>query len=117
MNPLTAFWKRRALKRYAQELPRRLSRDFGAREFFTPAQIKATVDRLKLDAALIAYGYAMFLPEEMFNELLRQMPDAISYEQARAAVRRFIPSSTSSGGGFYESGEGLGDGIAGGDSH
>ncbi len=113
MKLLAALRKRHALKRYARELPPRLSHDYGGHEFFTRAQIEVAVGKLKLDPAFIAYGYAMFLPEETFNESLAQMPPSSSYEQARSEIRRYAPPTVRCDDHFYESecgGMGLGDG-------
>ena len=81
--------KRRAAKRYAGKLGARLVRSFGASETYTPGQIDRGVRELKLDARYIAFGYAVFLDEETFNDLAPALPVTLRYEEARSIVRRY----------------------------
>ena len=113
MSLFSSLRKKRALKRYARELPRQLRSDYGAGEFFTPAQIKAATSKLKVDQELIVYGYAGFLSEETFGMLPPQTPDLLTYEEVRSEFLRLIPSRASSSSNFYESGIGLRDGDGG----
>jgi hypothetical protein len=102
-----AYARRRAVRRYARELPRRLSTDYGGGEFFTPPQIRAAAATLGLDPALIGYGYAMFTPEAEFYALDPSLRGALSYRDARAELARYIARSPSATGDFQESGIGL----------
>src|SRR5262249_23103641 len=60
---------RSAAKRYSRSLGPALRRDYGASEFYTPPQIRATARRLDLPEAFIDLGYAAFLPEAAFDEV------------------------------------------------
>ena len=113
MNLLLALRKRRALKRYAKGLPHCLSRDYGPHEFFTRAQIDVAVAKLKLDREFIVYGYAMFLPADVFSGLVSGLPKPLSYVQARDEFRSYVRSHPSLQNDFYKSnngGLGLSDG-------
>lgn len=105
--------RKREIKRYMQELPRRLHSDYGASTFFTPGQIATAAKKLKLDPEFMVYGYAMFLPKEIFEDLKNTIQNPLSYEEARADFVRYDPTATSASANFYESGIGF---TAGGDS-
>jgi hypothetical protein len=114
MTIFAALWRKRALKTYACKLPTRLRTDYGASEYYTPAQIKAATGKLNINPNLILYGYAAFLSPEVFAELSPPMPASLSYQEARTEFLRLIPPVSLSAGSFYESGIGL---QASGDSH
>src|SRR5208282_5989186 len=95
MNLFGAYRRKRAIKRYARELPRRLYKAYGASEFFTPAQVKTAVAKLGLDPALIALAYAMFLPEDIYEGSRSQLPTAPPYQEARDEFLRFAPKQPS----------------------
>lgn len=107
MQLFAALLRKRALKKYVRNLPTRLRADYGANQYYTPAQIKIATRKLKIDPDLIVYGYAAFLPAETFAELSPPMPASVSYEEARTEFLRFIPPDPVSAGSFYESGIGL----------
>jgi hypothetical protein len=111
MDLFGAWAKRRALRKYAGLLPRRLARDYGAAEFYTPGQIRAAVARLKLDAAYLVYANAMFLPEAAFEA----GESGLSYAELRGEFLRYVPrrsvSSGAVGGLAFDS---LGGGVIGG---
>jgi hypothetical protein len=106
MKIFAALRKRRGIRRYARELPRRLAHDYGTRKSFSPAQIDVAVHKLKLDATLIVYAYAMFLSREDFVTILAGSPTSLSYEDARAEFFRYAFHGTSSSD-FHESELGL----------
>jgi len=110
MRLLAAFATQRALKRYARELPARLAHVYGASEFYTASQIRTAAGALKLDTERLAYGYAMFLPEDAFAALAPQIRGLLSYEQARAKLARHLHGNPTGGGGFHESALGLSGG-------
>jgi hypothetical protein len=114
MTLFATLWKRRALKAYAHKLPTRLRTDYGASEYYSSAQITFATRKLNIDPNLLPYGYAAFLPPELFAELSPPMPGSLSYEETRAEFLRLIPPSPVSAGSFYESGIGF---QASGDSH
>ena len=107
MTLFANLWKRRALKTYARKLPTRLRTDYGANEYYTPAQIKVATGKLNINPTLILYGYAAVLSPEVFAELSPPMPASLSYEEARTEFLRLIPPGPVSAGSFYESGIGL----------
>jgi hypothetical protein len=119
---MLANWKRKqALKRYASELPGRLSRDYGATTFFTRGQIATAIAKLKLDPSCSDYAYAMFLPEEDYHAGPRANSAFPSYDEARTEFARHIPPRQPNSATFYESGIGMtgggGDGGGGGHGH
>ena len=91
MGWLLTLRKRRAAKRYARKLPKRLKHGWGFSEYYTPGQIKASVKKLKLNPTFIAIGYAAFLPRETYASLGAEMPVQMSYEEARALFDRYFP--------------------------
>ena len=95
--------RKRAIKQYASELPRRLYSDYGASTFFTPGQIATAAKKLKLAQEFLVYGYAIFLPKEVFEELKPTMQNSLTYEEARAEFARHAPSKVYDHENFYES--------------
>jgi hypothetical protein len=95
--------RKRAMKQYGRELPRRLYGDYGASTFFTPGQIATAAKKLKLPPEFMVYGYAMFLPKEIFEELKPTMQNPLSYEEARAGFVPYNPTTAAADSNFYES--------------
>ena len=79
----------RAANPYARRLPARLKEGWGGSEHYTPAQIRASVEKLRLDARFIALCYAAFLPKEDFERLKPEMRVVLDYEDARAIFGRW----------------------------
>ncbi|HEY1612927.1 MAG TPA: DUF6559 family protein [Rhizomicrobium sp.] len=100
-----AYRKRRALKRYAQELPPRLQRDYGGREYFTRAQIDVAVRKLRLDPKLVVYAYALFLARDEYQALHGATLPA--YSDARAELLQYVTARAASAHNFNESGLGF----------
>jgi hypothetical protein len=107
MRFFAAYWRKRALRKYARALPEKLRAGYGASEYYTPAQIKAATDKLQVDPELIVYGYATFLTEEAFGALNAQMPLSHSYQEARSEFQDHAPERSFQSSSFYESGIGL----------
>jgi hypothetical protein len=114
VNLLRRLKLRRAAKRYARQLGSQLQRGYGAAEFYTPAQIRASVARLGLNPQFIALGYASFLNEEEFAALAAAMPMCIPYDEARELVARFQSTTRFGAADHYESGIGMTGGLDGG---
>jgi hypothetical protein len=93
MDLLRRLRIRRAAKRYARQLGSQLQRGYGAAEFYTPAQIRASVAKLGLNPQFIALGYTSCLNEEEFAALATAMPIYIPHGAARELVERFKPPS------------------------
>jgi hypothetical protein len=80
-----------AARRYARELGARLRRDYGASEFYTVGQISTAVSACRLPARHLSLGYAAFLPEAEFRNLV---PDG-DYQSERALLFRYVGSAAS----------------------
>ena len=92
MGPLLRIRIKFAARAYARYLSRALRQGWGRSEHYTPGQIAVSVKRLKLDANLIALGYAAFLTEDQFDALALEMPLSLPYKYARNLVRRHLLS-------------------------
>lgn len=79
-----AFRRRRAARLCATRLPALLHQGYGAREFYTPAQIAAAAGKAGLAPQYLAIAYAAFLPEPVF----RQVSDG-DYAVFRALFERY----------------------------
>ena len=100
MNWLKTFRKHRAAKQYARKLPNQLVAGWGHSQYYTGGQINSAVQKLNLDADFITIGYAVFLPEDQFNELVAEMPISLSYEDARTIFNRYRRRTLTSASGF-----------------
>ena len=86
MSFFQRFRLRRAAKAYALRLPDALRTGYGPKTHYRPGQIRAAVTKARLDPRFIALGYAAFMTEEAFNEVAGELPVAMSYAEARAAL-------------------------------
>ncbi len=109
MNMFRAFARRRSLRRYALDLPRRLTLDHGGTGPFTLAQIDSAIGKLGLDRRLAPYAHAMFLAPESFDALYRGARGQPVYADMRAEMAEYAAHTPSAGSGFYESGLGQPD--------
>ncbi len=101
-------WRlRRAAKQYGQMLGAHLQRSYGASDFYTPVQIRASIGRLRLNERFVAIGYAAFLPEQDYTQLTPLMPVPVGYGEARALFERYRAGNSSSAAHHYESGLGV----------
>jgi hypothetical protein len=116
MNLFASFWRKRALKRYACELPGHMAKAYGARKFYTPAQIKVSIEKLKLDPAYVAHGYAACLSKETFDCLPTELRGSLPYQELRAEYLRYVPAGSFGSDDFHESGAGIQGGSDGGGS-
>jgi hypothetical protein len=93
MGLLLRLRLRHAAKRYASRLGPLLSKAYGASEAYTPAQIRAGVSKLGLNSRFIALGYAAFLDETTYANLLPEVPVCIPFLEARRLFEEFRPTS------------------------
>jgi hypothetical protein len=89
---------KRAAKKYASTLGNRLKSSYGASGTYTPEQISAAVNRLRLDKRYICLGYAAFLTEDKFSGLTTEMPVRLSYQEAREMFYAYVPLQLFKGG-------------------
>ena len=108
MKLFAASLRKRALRKYVRDLPEKLLAGYGASEYYSPAQIKAATSKLRIDPALIVYGYAAFLTQAAFEELSPPMPPTPAYDDARAAFLDLVPPAPVAPASFYESATGFG---------
>ena len=86
---------RSAAKRHAARLPRQVHTDYGARETYTPAQIRKSAERAGLPAAYTALGDAAFRTEDASAALPPPAP-ARGQAAVRELLARFTPPRRSS---------------------
>src|SRR4051812_46699575 len=92
MGWFRTFRMNRAARQYAKALPSQMQKGWGVAEHYTPQQINTAVRQLGLDARYIGLAYAAFLAEDVFNALRAELPVPVSYDEARTAFRRYLPS-------------------------
>ena len=77
---------RSAARKYARRLGPQLRHDYGSREHYTAAQIRATPARCRLPSQHIAIGLAAFRPKEAFEALAT----GGDYDLLRNLFRRYV---------------------------
>ena len=82
---------RSAAKLYARRLGPQLIRDYGFSEHYTPAQIRASIERAKLPDFHIDFGYAAFLPEDSFK-VVAKPSNRQDYDSLKRLMAAFRPS-------------------------
>ncbi len=80
--------RRRAAKAYVFKLGPWLHRAYGASRTYTAAQIERGARELNLDPRHIVFGHAVFLDAAAFESIYGVLPDPMTIEEARAALRR-----------------------------
>jgi hypothetical protein len=90
MGFFTWYSRRRALKRYARQLPTALRTRYGAAPEYTPAQVLATVESLGLSKKHILFAYACFLSESSFATLGVDLATRGKYQDFKDAILPFL---------------------------
>lgn len=118
---ISAWLKRRAIRRYMSRLPRRLFEDYGHAGPYTPAQVEATMRRHRIGPLRhAAYAVAIFcdpkrLPEFQpdhgpnYSELRAEIGDAFFEGDSGFTLREVggyggAPESSGHGGGEHSGG-------------
>jgi hypothetical protein len=82
---------RSAARLFARKLPPQLTHDYGTSEYYTPAQIRASVARAKLPESHIDLAYAAFLPKKIYRQLA-QPANFGAYEAFKELLAACKPS-------------------------
>ncbi len=80
--------RRRAAKAYVFKLGPWLRRAYGASRTYTAAQIERGARELNLNPRFIVFGHAVFLDPADFASIHGELPNPVTIEEARAALRR-----------------------------
>jgi hypothetical protein len=83
---------RSAARKYAASLGPRLRQDYGAGEYYEPGQIRAAAGKCRLKMEYIAIGYAAFMPEAAFKDLV---PDK-DYLSLRTLFKGYLGTNATS---------------------
>lgn len=82
------MWRRwllkRAAKQYAGRLPGQIRRNYGAKEWYTFAQVQRAIATSGLDQRYAILAYARYLPRSEFENLRIDTPLLLEYGTARA---------------------------------
>lgn len=105
MGWLGNFQRRRAAKAYVFKLGPWLRRAYGASRTYTAAQIERGARELNLNRRHIVFGHAVFLETAAFAAIYGAVPNPLTIEEARDALRRELggqPQFDSAEGGLVE---------------
>lgn len=80
--------RRRAAKAYVFKLGPWLRRAYGASRTYTADQIERGARELNLNSRFIVFGHAVFLEPTEFASIHGILPNAVTIEEARVALRR-----------------------------
>ena len=83
---LRAWHRRRAVAAYLRRLPGQLRRDYGPADRYTPAQIRASVRRARLDETHSCYAVALYSEPGAFAADHAARGAICDYEAMRAEV-------------------------------
>ncbi len=83
------FRTRRAIKAYARRLPRLLRKDYGGLHAYTPAQVRKTIERYRLDASHSSYAIAMFSDRDGFEQFHAETGPSANYDEIRSEVAAY----------------------------
>jgi len=88
MGWLGSLRRRRAAKAYVFKLGPWLRRAYGASRTYTADQIARGARELDLNPRFIVFGHAVFLDPTEFASIHGILPNPVTIEEARAALRR-----------------------------
>jgi hypothetical protein len=86
MNYLTAIRKRWATGTYARRLPGLLLRDYGFSSFYTPMQIRRTIERYRLNSDYSCYAISMFSDRTGFDQYHLSIGENCDYDTMRSEI-------------------------------
>jgi uncharacterized membrane protein YgcG len=78
--------KRAAISGYMRRLPKLLAAEYGKSDSYTPAQVRRTIERNRLNAEYSCYGMAMFCHENDFNDYHHAAGEACSFAGMRSEI-------------------------------
>jgi len=78
--------KARAISAYTRKLPRMLSKHYGYAQFYTPQQVRKTVETAGLYGEFSCYAVAMFSSRESFDQFHRDLGENCDYDAMRAYI-------------------------------
>src|SRR5262249_43816853 len=87
MGWLGSLRRRRAAKAYVFKLGPWLRRAYGTSRTYTAAQIERGAHDLNLNPRFIVFGHAVFLDRAEFAAIHGILPNPVTIEEARAALR------------------------------
>jgi hypothetical protein len=91
---------RRAAKAYARRLGTELATAYGGPPPYTPQQVAAAVQRLKLNPKFVSIGYAAFVSEPDYQALESSLPLSLPRAVARSLFEHYRPLSKVTGDSF-----------------
>jgi hypothetical protein len=86
MEILRDFKKRKAIRRYVRDLPRLLVRHYGFSPFYTPAQVKKTIERSGLNKDYSCYALSMFTSPQDFARYHDNIGETCDYSRMRSEI-------------------------------
>lgn len=129
------FFRKRKIRKYARKLPQDLKIAYGQQEYYSKAQVDASLRRQRLgsgDAAVIAancYAYAMYCSAEEFKAIHDEAGEHCDYAEMRSNISdtlfnhsadfsfsTLLTASTDSHSGFFGGSGGNSSSFGGGDS-
>ncbi len=93
MNWISNLRRPSAIKKYARKLGPLLARRYGKSNTYTAGQIKKTAEHARLPLAYICYGYAMYIGEDDFDILHRELGQSCDYEATSPLTKSGVSDS------------------------
>jgi hypothetical protein len=82
----SSIMRRRAIKIYAKRLGPLLKSRYGRSRKYTAGQIRQTVTYAGMPLAHICFAYAMYMPQQDFDTLHRELGEACDYQAMRQEI-------------------------------
>jgi hypothetical protein len=81
-----AMRKRWILRSYRTRLPAALRRDYGKSEFYTPAQIRASIERHGFSDAYFCYALSLYTDQVQFDAYHAEQNEICDYTEMREMI-------------------------------
>jgi len=94
MKILMSWPRRRSIIKYRRKLPTALAKDYGKSDFYSPAQVKATVERNRLNQSYLVYALAMFCTAEAYDSYCKEHGLDTDFESAKAVIGESLRNQT-----------------------
>jgi hypothetical protein len=85
---MQALRLRSAARKYARRLGPQLAKSYGPAEYYTREQIRAASLKCRLPRRYLSIGYAAFMPEEAFREIVNN--NLQDYQELRVLFLRYV---------------------------
>jgi len=85
-----AMFKRRAIKKYGNQLLPKLQQRYGEQTFYNASQVRATVYQCNFNPTYLPLGYLLFLDTCALNEVISKEFPELSIRDYKQEIKNYL---------------------------